>query len=252
MNKNSILLILLTFLSISIAQNPHIHDEEEKINQKDKKGRKQGEWHFFDEKEEIFVMSNYKNDLLEGNSIFYKKDKLLFRLNYSQNQLNGVNEAYKKGHLVLQVELKNNKLDGALHKYKGHKKQIQCIQNYKNHKREGEAKYFKKGKLFVLANFQNNKLHGLYTEYYPATGKKKIETTFENGIPTGIQNIYDKEGNKIASKTIKKGLLVEEISFKGGKEVSRKNIKERITVVFSKEDTNKLLFKNMFHYILPH
>lgn len=242
-------LVIFLFLNtiIGFAQNvPN-------LNQKDSKGRKQGEWRLYDKKDNVLVISSYKNDLLHGSTIFYKNDQVLFRLKYQNHKLNGINQAYKKGKIVFQVELKDNHLHGVVQRYDEKKNALRSVQLYKNNIREGRADYYLNKKLNASATFENDLLHGEYITYH-TNEKVATKITFENGKITGNQKEFDTKGNLIAERILnkQKNIFIEKVTYKNGEEISTKKIKEEVICVFGKTDINKLFFNNYFYDILPH
>lgn len=244
-----IYLVIFLFLNSIIGFSQNVPN----LNQTDSKGRRQGEWQFYDKKDKVLVMSLYKNDLLHGSTIFYKNDQVLFRLKYKNHKLNGLNQAYKKGKIVIQVELKDNQLHGVVQRYDVKKNALRCVQLYQNNLREGRADYYLNKKLNASATYQNDLLHGEYTTYH-TNGKVASKITFEKGLITGNQKEFDTKGNLIAEKILskQKNTFIKEITYKDGEEISTKKIKEEVICVFGKTDINKLFFKNHFYNILPH
>lgn len=248
-----VFLCFSTFLLLGQHPNHNHGNGVPDLNQKDAKNRKQGEWRYYDTKEKVFVKSQYKNDLLHGSTVFYKNDKLLFRLRYLNHKLNGINQSYKKGKLTMQVELKDNQLHGILQRYDVKKNELRCVQIYKNNIREGKAEYFKKNKLFATATFVKDHLEGDYKTYHP-NGKMATKLTYKQGIIVGNLLEYNEEGILIGEKVFdpKQYIFTEHKTIQEGKEVKNKKIKERPVSVFTKDDVNKIFFKNLFYDILPH
>ena len=171
---------------------------------------------------ELFAEKSYKNDVLDGWTIYYyppytssktyyvngKKHgvltqwcddgkRLKLREHYNHGQLDGLSEAWScrgKHYLVRSTEYKNGKKDGVEKVYDNINYKDGSLYSsieYKNGKKHGVSKvYHSKGKLCCLNTYKNGILEG-ESKFWDHTGKLTKESVYKNGRE------FDMNGNFI-------------------------------------------------------
>ncbi len=202
LNKYFFSLIFLFNLSIFFAQ--------EKINQFDSNGNRDGLWKGTYEKSKRLryqgVFKNgkelgvfkYFDDTKAGSLIairdFSKGDGSCYTIFYDQK-----NNVVSEGTLV-------NKLPEKIWKYYHFESSdIMSLENYKDGKLNGIKKVFYKNNVLAeQSNYKDGVLDGKYVKY-AENGKLIEESNYDNGDLHGKAIFYDGEGNLILKGQYKKG-----------------------------------------------
>ena len=179
MKKYSFIIgLLLSFLLIQtgIAQ--------EKTNQLDAKGKKDGLWKgVFEESKRPRYEGTFEHGVEVGTFKYFDDTKA--------QSLIGTRVFSEKGTVALTTffDQKGNKVSEG--------KTV-------NRLNEGVWNYYHKGskQLMKVENYKNGKLEGVQKIYFP-TGEIAEETTFKNGLREGIYKIYVQNGNVVEESTFK-------------------------------------------------
>jgi antitoxin component YwqK of YwqJK toxin-antitoxin module len=177
------LFLSLIFFGVLLTPLAHAeHSQDDKINQKDPQGKKQGKWIYFgkDRPSEGYPADGkveegvYKDDRKEGIWIKYHNDGSTPKL---------------KGEYV------NNRPQGEYVKYYPNGKPIEVGSFVRNHYQDSLKRYHENGKLKYEANYndQGNE-QGTVKNYYP-NGQLEFEYTSNNGKPTGKAVRYYENGD---------------------------------------------------------
>jgi antitoxin component YwqK of YwqJK toxin-antitoxin module len=203
----------------------------EKLNRKDKFGRKQGIWKTFYGNEKLHTYANYKDDKLNG---YYREYNIYGELIKSDYYIDGKltilkededpksklklkKEYFPDGKLKKSGAYINNKPIG-IHKIYNEKGEIinsilftdkgikrgEGIVN-KEGKREGNWKFvYPDGKIKSKGKYKKGKKEGKWI-YYFNNGKKEQEGSFKNGRPVGLWIWNYENGNIRRTGKFKKG-----------------------------------------------
>jgi antitoxin component YwqK of YwqJK toxin-antitoxin module len=205
MSKILFLLVLIFSSKLLFAYYPVMQkNQDDKINQKDATGKKQGKWIYFgkDRPQEGFPMEGkieegpYSDDRKEGVWIKYHNDGITPKLKgvYSNNRPKG---GYTKFHA-------NGK--------------IKEIGNFeKNQYQDSLKRYHENGQLEYEAKYnENGKEQGKVKFFYP-NGQVEFEYTSQNGVATGKAVRYYENGD-----------VKEEIEFNGDGTIAKSESKEMV------------------------
>lgn len=180
------LLILVTFSLFGLSGSDfcinYITYQDDKINQKDSKGRKEGKWIYYgkDRPQEGYPIEGkveegyYKEDRKEGVWIKYHNDGVTPRLKgvYVNNRPKGsYTKFYANGKIKEIGSFEKNQYEDSLKRF------------HENGELEYEAKYN-----------ENGKEQGKVKFYYP-NGQIEFEYTAQNGITTGKATRYYENGD---------------------------------------------------------
>lgn len=193
----------------------------EKLNRKDKFGKKQGIWKTFYGNEKLKTYANYKDDKLNG---YYREYNPYGELIKSEYYLNGkltvleeeknheskkqVKKEYfpdgklkKSGAYVENTPVgihkifndKGEIINSILYNEKGIKRGEGIVD--KKDKKQGNWKYFyPNGKLKSKGKYENGKKEGKWI-YFFNNGKTEQKGSFKNGRPSGLWTWYYENGN---------------------------------------------------------
>jgi antitoxin component YwqK of YwqJK toxin-antitoxin module len=127
--------------------------------------------------------SDYKDDVKDGNSIFYAAN----------------------GDTIAEFLYKNGQLEGIQKSYYA-KRKIQSEQNYLHNVESGiYREYYENGKLKTEGNYKDGKMDGKWMEYYD-TGILKSEGIYMNGEKEGKWTEYDAAGKPSKATKFSKGV----------------------------------------------
>lgn len=177
--------LLLSFLFLglmSFTNNVDSYDQDDKINQTDTQGRKQGKWIYFgkDRPEEGYPPNGkieegtFKDDRKEGLWIKYHNDGITPRL---------------KGEYI------NNRPQGSYTKYYANGKVKERGSFDRNQYRDSLVRYHENGKIEYQADYNGEgKEEGKVKYFYP-NGQIEFEYSSQNGVATGKATRYYENGD---------------------------------------------------------
>ena len=158
--------------------------QEQKTNQTDDRGRKQGLWI------ELVGELEYKGDYVDNQKdgqwlTHFKENGQLFRIeNYKADQKDGLFlELSKQGYLTSEQYFTNNLPNGVHNQY-------------------GQGGY-----PISENNYSDGKYNGLQVTYYENIRKKSEEATYKYGVKDGPSRWYSMEGELVAEYNYVNGML---------------------------------------------
>ncbi len=177
--------LFLSFLFLgllSFTPNSNAYDQDDKLNQTDSQGKKQGKWIYFgkDRPEEGYPPNGkieegtYKDDRKEGLWIKYHNDGVTPRL---------------KGEFV------NNRPKGSYVKYHPNGKIKEQGSFERNLYRDSLIRYNENGKVEYEANYNVEGKEQGKIKYYYANGQIEFEYVAQNGNPVGKAVRYYENGD---------------------------------------------------------
>lgn len=195
-NKFSLLILLLLSCTALLAQ--------EKFNQVDNKGKKDGIWKgIFEDSKRPRYEGTFKNGVEVGTFKYFDDTKaqtvIAIRV-FSENGTLAQTTFYdQKNNKVSEGKTINRLNEGVWNYYHKASKQLMKVENYKNGKLEGvQIIYFASGKIAEENNYKAGKREGFY-KIYTENGIVLEESTFKNNQYDGLAIFRDAAG-KIASK----------------------------------------------------
>lgn len=184
---------------------------QDKINQTDSKGLKQGYWVKKDDNGTLKYEGKFENDKPSGTFKYYYADKKVSSvLEYSEKGTKAKAKLYDKdGKLIGQGNYFNQKKD-SLWKYYNHQEKLISEEFYANNKKNGKWKvYYTNGKVASEKSWKDDVENGAWKEYFES-GKTKMEAVFTNGQLDGKVVFYYPNGVKLSegnySHSLKAGL----------------------------------------------
>ena len=175
-NKISLIILLLLSYVATFSQ--------EKINQLDSKGKKDGVWKgIFEESKRPRYEGTFKNGIEVGIFKYFDDTKAQTVIATREFSENG------KVAQTIFYDQKNNKVSEG--------KTVDRLN-------EGVWNYYHKGskQLMKVEFYKNGKLEGLQTIYFPS-GKIAEETTYKAGLREGIYKVYTENGVVLEESTFK-------------------------------------------------
>lgn len=193
-----LLLFLFSFITISYAGT--MGDQDDKINQKDEQGRKQGKWIYYGkDRPESGIPANgkveegkYVDDRKEGIWIKYHDDGVTPKVKgeYENNRPKGQYTKYHANGKVKEIGIfeKNQYSDSLVRFYENGKREFEVYYNSQG-KEQGKVKYFHpNGQLEFVYTANNGTPTGTATRYYPNGDVKEVITYDGSGnVVTSIQ-----------------------------------------------------------------
>jgi len=178
-------------------------------------GKKVGSWiEYFNNNEYLpKTIVNYEDGKMNGTYVeIDKTGSISKKSEYKNDVLDGeTSEWYRGGRLSKLNTYKNGKLDG---------KQILCyekggnleVAEYKDGNRDGESSWFyESGQKKMTIEYKNGQFEGKQTSYY-ADGSLKSEATYKNGKLQGkVKKYKEKEKPQV------KGMEMDQMQTKDGK-----------------------------------
>ena len=163
----------------------------------DENGKRVGAWERKNRKDQLAEVANYVDGLQNGkNNLFYFNGKPQVVSNYKNDELDGEFLYYRKtGALEQRKYFKKGKLDSIYRSYFPVGEAIQEFYvPYKDGHIEGEAiEYFATGKPFSRMPFSGGKLNGVQRKYF-LNDSLSSEITYENGLMAGPYKTYFANG----------------------------------------------------------
>lgn len=194
--KFSLLILLLLSCTALFAQ--------EKFNQVDNKGKKDGIWKgIFEDSKRPRYEGTFKNGVEVGTFKYFddtKAQTVIATRVFSENGTLAQTTFYdQKNNKVSEGKTINRLNEGVWNYYHKASKQLMKVENYKNGKLEGvQIIYFPSGKIAEENNYKAGKREGVY-KIYTENGIVLEESTFKNNQYDGLAIFRDAAG-KIASK----------------------------------------------------
>lgn len=225
--KKSLLAIFLLSFSLNIMAQGGLKTEEKK-NQKDESGIKQGFWSKkyrngnlayeitfkdgkpvgemkrYHENGKLKVIIKYDEKGEHGESKFYDEDGFLVSEGFYYKKLkNNTWKYYSKNRTLMQqeadllrVSVKRKAKINYLVKKEEYKKGIKCGKS---------ISYFPSGQVAEETNWKGNKKNGSMRQYFPS-GNEKTVAVFKDGQFNGVYYVFYKKGNFNIKGKYKNGL----------------------------------------------
>lgn len=256
MNKFSkfltVVIIALLFISEVKAQ--------EKLNEIDAAGRKQGHWIKYSANKKKLYDGNFVNDVPAGKFIYYSEAGIPWAITiFSQNGTVGYNQHFNgAGKLVGEGKYINQKKDSLWRFYNDEGKLV-SVESYLNDLKNGTCKiyyssgqlseektyvndildgpctkYFSDGKIKFKGQYIKDKAEGKTVYYYPS-GTMSVEGFYKNDLKHGQWNFYNMDG------TLKKKVLYSNGKTKDKNEASlmTKEEEEKAKKQYEQKDTKE-------------
>ena len=199
---------------------------QEKTNQLDENGNKQGNWKgYYEDTKNLKYEGEFKNGKEVGLFTFYDNTKvksIVATRDFSANDGSCYTIFYNGKFKVSEGKVINKKFEGEWKYYHFKSPDIMTIEhykegklngvrkvfftngqlaeetNYKNGVKEGASKrYAENGVILEEANYKNDEYHGIVT-FRDATGKSYSTGEYKNGKSVGIWKFY--ENNKLVKQ----------------------------------------------------
>ena len=232
-------LIKLSFIIFSFLSIFGTAFAQEKINQVDAQGKKEGLWKgvyeaskrpryegTFEKGYEVGVF-NYFDDT--------KAQTVIAKREFSEKGTVAKTTFFdQKGNIVSEGVTVNKLKEGVWNYYHKGSKQLMNVENYKNGKLEGlRTVYFNSGNIAEEANYVDGKREGVY-KVYLENGIVVEEATFKNGLYDGVAIFRDIKGNIVSKGPFVKGLKKGMWEFYEGEKLIKKE-KYPLRVKFEKK-----------------
>lgn len=195
---NKIGLLLLLILSC------HAIYSQEKINQVDTKGKKEGVWKgIFEDSKRPRYEGTFKNGVEVGTFKYFDDTKaqavIATRTFSDDGKVAQTTFFDQKNNKVSEGKTVNRLNEGVWNYYHKASKQLMKVEHYKNGKLEGlQVIYFPSGKIAEETTYKAGQREGIY-KVYTENGIVLEESTFKNNRYDGPALFRD-AGGKIASK----------------------------------------------------
>ena len=229
---------LKTILTLTAALFCLQLSAQEKINQKDSQGRKQGTWKKAYEDAKAFkYVGQFKDDKPIGKFIYYRKNGSVEAvIIFSENGKVGRSTMYHnsgyvmakgkyinqqkdsiwlyfddRGYISYQEKYANGKQNGQSVYYyqpRDGKLPVARYEYYKNGVLDGEFKeYHENMNLKTEGNYKDGNLHGM-VKHYHGNGKLKKIARYKYAVRHGFWIFYDESGKKVGDKLYWEGKLL--------------------------------------------
>ncbi len=197
MKKAIIFKVITLFLMFFCAQL----NAQEKINQFDLKGNRNGIWKKYYTNNNIRYEGQFKNGKEVGVFKYYSitssKYPIAIKKFNSNNTIASVKFYTVEGILESKGEMDGKKRIGKWQYYHPDGKTIMIEENYLNGVLEGEFKsYYKTGKITEILNYKTGKLHG-NTKRFADNGILLDDLNYKNGKLEGLAKYYNVDGKLI-------------------------------------------------------
>lgn len=196
MNKIGLLLLLVLNYTVTFSQ--------EKTNQVDSKGKREGVWKgIFEESKRLRYEGTFKNGVEVGTFKYFddtKAQTVIATRVFSENGKVAQTTFFdQKNYKVSEGKTINRLNDGVWNYYHKASKQLMKVENYKQGKLEGlQTIYFPSGKIAEETTYKDGQREGIY-KIYTENGFVIEESTFKNNQYDGLAIFRDASG-KIVSK----------------------------------------------------
>ena len=194
----------LIFLMFNSILSFHKVVAQDKINQLDASGKKEGLWKgVFEESKRPRYEGTFQNGVEVGTFKYFddtKAQSLIATRQFSENGTVAQTTFFdQKNNKVSEGKTINRLNEGTWYFYHRESKQVMTIENYKNGKLEGIRKvYFPSGKIAEEGIYKDGKREGIYKVYFE-NGVVSEESNFKNNEYEGEAIFRDANGN-ITSK----------------------------------------------------
>ncbi|MFN8257867.1 MAG: toxin-antitoxin system YwqK family antitoxin [Bacteroidales bacterium] len=224
----------------------------EKLNQTDKNGLKQGQWKKVYPNGVLAYEVFFKDDKPVGEmKRYHENGKLMAVLNYDdKGEWADAKHYDESAHLIAEGKYHGKIRNGIWVYYMDGVKRAD--ENYVEGKKTGASKtYYKNGKIAEEKNWENDIENGVWRQYYPS-GSVKLESRIDKGIRNSVYYSYYENG-KIEIKGKYKndrmdgdwiyydeqGKEIQKIKYIEGKTDQQKQLDEKENEIFKKLDENK-------------
>lgn len=187
-NKKIFILALCLFL-------PLLMMAQDRINVKDKNGKKQGVWKKYDQGKLLYE-GQFKDDVPYGTFKYYHINGKLKSVTEFVQGVHKVKTViyHENGHKASEGAYIDQQKDGEW-RYYSERDTLIKIENYKEGQRDGVWKtYSTSGVLLEECNYLNNKRDGIFKSYY-LNGKVSLEENYVAGKSNGKSTSYYPNGN---------------------------------------------------------
>lgn len=217
-----------------VAAEYNDNNQLDGLGPKDAAGKRQGQWYFYHENQELAAEGQYKDDEKTGIWKYYRNDHSSKSIeNYETGEVTGYfADGSKRQHFFL----KGDDIDGEVERFYpcGN---LQEKQRYKLGKRDGPGqtyyangqkeltyqytgdiatgkyiRYYENGKLMRESEYNNDELTGPYIEYY-ANGKLRLSGSYVAEQEDGPWKYYYANGQLEKTGTYKNGAAIGEWTF---------------------------------------
>jgi antitoxin component YwqK of YwqJK toxin-antitoxin module len=171
-----------------------INTPNQKVNQTDNKGFKQGFWTKVYPNGSKAYEVYFKDNVPVGEyKRYHENGKLAIFLNYDENGEWADAKIFdESGNLIGEGKYHGRFKHGHWKYYQENKLVLE--DNYKEGNRDGFAKaYYRNGQVSDERNYTNNTENGIWRQYYQ-NGKKRLETKIENGKRNSAYYLYHENG----------------------------------------------------------
>ncbi len=208
MNKSNIIFTLVFFTILNVFS-------QEKINQLDAKGKKDGLWKgTFEESKRSRYEGTFKNGVEVGVFKYFddtKAQSLIGTREFSENGTVAFTTFIdQKGNKVSEGKTVNRIKEGVWNYYHKASTQLMKVEHYKNGKLDGpQTLYYPSGKVAEEKFYVNGMQEGIY-KMYVESGKLVEESNYKNNLFDGPAAFYDALGTLVSKgnfvKDEKKGM----------------------------------------------
>lgn len=191
-NKVSFTIVLVFFTFVNVFA-------QEKINQVDAKGKKDGLWKgVFDESKRPRYEGTFEHGVEVGTFKYFddtKAQTVIATRVFSENGTIAVTTFFdQKGNKVSEGKTVNRYKEGVWNYYHKASKQLMKVEHYKNGKLDGpQTLYYPSGKVAEEKFYVNGLLEGPY-KMYVESGKLVEESNYKNNLFDGPAVFYDASG----------------------------------------------------------
>ncbi len=232
--------------------NPGVNTMNEKINQTDKNGLKQGYWKKVYPNKVLAYEVRFKDDKPVGEmKRYHENGKLMALLKYDDNgEWASAKHYNEKAELIAEGKYHGKLKSGLWLFYMDGIKRME--ETYDEGLKTGVSKsHFKNGKPAEEKHWEKDVENGVWRQFY-LSGNVKLETRIDNGIRNSVFYCYYENGkfetkghyknDKMEGDWIyfdKDGKELERINYVNGKTSRQKELDEKENEVFKKLEQNK-------------
>lgn len=163
----------------------------------------------FDRKGKLTLMENYRNNLLNGPTIYYGQytESPMSETNFANGKKNGqVRQYYDNAKLQEDSHYINDQKNGYSRWFNKNGRMI-AEYHYKDGNFDGLQKtFFENDSIQSTTNYTNNKMSGEYREYY-RNGRVKISGKYLDGLKEGTWTEFNEIGKVEKTTKYKAGVV---------------------------------------------
>lgn len=232
--------VMLLFLTVlPVFSQTTLSPGQERINQTDKQGRKQGYWEKEYASGSLQYKGNFKNDKPTGEfTRFYENGVMQAFMVFDDNGIKSqATLFYDNGEKAATGNYINTKKDGEWIYYSFYTNKLVSKETFQNGLKHGiSVIYFENGRPSQELFWQNDLKHGQWKQYYE-NGKTKLQGLYENNEKTGVFTIFhysgiiDTKGNYLNGNMEgfwefydDRGKLVTKVEYKDGRPVNEEDL----------------------------